>query len=767
MNQFVKYLFFFTWLFLFINGCRIEERDISIIPKPVSQKLLSGEFTLEQKTKIIIANNDFMRYAIYLRNYIENKYGIQTQIGINTPKKNFIRLSLTDSIDNEEGYLLKIRENTVEITASSDAGIFYGIQTFLQMLLPEAKKYKQITVPAIDIKDFPQFRWRGQHLDVGRHFFSVDFIKNLLDVMAMHKLNIFHWHLTEDQGWRIEIQKYPKLIEIGSWRDSTLFEAADQYPPKYKREKYGGHYTQEEIRDIVQYAQERHITVVPEIEMPGHCLAALAAYPQFSCTGGPFSVGTRWGVFDDVFCAGKEKTFEFLENILDEVIQLFPGQYIHIGGDEVPKTRWKNCADCQRKIREEGLKDENELQSYFIKRIENYLHSKGKKVIGWEEIIEGGLPERSVVMSWRGVDGGIKAAKAHHYTIMTPWNPCYFYVYQGKYEEPIAGGGDDSNLLSDVYNFDPVPDTLNETETEFIMGGQGCAWTEYMPNTDIAEYMIFPRLSALAEALWSDKTQKNWDDFLKRMDDQYLRLDYYNINYRIDYPDNYGFINRYPEDKVQVKLNNVIHNSKIRYTTDGNEPDESSPLYKKPITINLESRNPVILKSRTFMPNGRISAVHTGEFVKLDWKDACDPGSVTPGLRYLCFEREIRSVEEINAYPDKTGIVDNVKFPGEKKGCCLAIVYEGFINVPDKAVYDFYLSSSRGKTLLYIDEMNVVDNTAELSRYYQKTGKIALEKGYHRFNLKYLTANHQGQIKLGCNYNGNKIEEIPVAWFYH
>ena len=497
MSQFINRFIVFGLIFPFVIGCSVEEKDISIIPKPVSQKQLSGEFILGQDTKIITESNDFKQSANFLRNYINEKYGIQTEFTEKAPDKNYIRLYLTDTLKSKEGYLLKVRDNVVEVTGATDAGVFYGIQTFLQMLPPMAMQQKQITVQAVDIVDYPQFGWRGQHLDVGRHFFSVDFIKNMLDVMAMHKLNTFHWHLTEDQGWRIEIKKYPKFTQIGAWRDSTLIGSNRQYPAKYKRERYGGYYTQEEIKEIVQYAKERYITVIPEIEMPGHCLAALASYPELSCTGGPFEVATRWGIFKDVYCAGKEQTFEFLENILEEVIQLFPGEYIHIGGDEVPKTRWSNCKDCQRRIRVEGLKDEDELQSYFVQRIENFLNSKGKKLIGWDEIIEGGLPERATVMSWRGMDGGITAAKAHHHTVMTPWSPCYFYLYQGKYLEPAAGN--DYVPLDEVYKFYPIPEELNEKEAEYILGGQGCAWSEYMISAEIAEYMIYPRLSALAE----------------------------------------------------------------------------------------------------------------------------------------------------------------------------------------------------------------------------------------------------------------------------
>ncbi len=765
MKTFVKYLFIIGFMYTLITGCTVKDQKISIIPKPVSQKIVKGNFVLKEGTAIVYDSEELKSTAGYLRNFIEEKYGIATSVSGDGSENRSVRLSLSDTIKNSEGYVLKIRKNGVEIAGADGAGVFYGIQSLLQMMPSSAGRLKQISVSSADIEDYPRFKWRGQHLDVARHFFPVEYVKNFIDVMAMHKLNTLHWHLTEDQGWRIEIKKYPKLTEIGAWRDSTIIGYNAQYPPRYKKERYGGFYTQEEIKEVVEYAKERHITVVPEIEMPGHCLSALAAYPELSCTGGPFSVAAKWGIFEDVFCAGKEAVYEFLIDVIDEVIPLFPDEYFHIGGDEVPKDRWEKCKDCQSKIKEEGLKDEHELQSYFVKRIEKYLHSKGKKLIGWDEILEGGLPERAIVMSWRGMDGGIAAARAHHYTIMTPWTPCYFYVYQGKYREPVAGGN--YTLLSDVYEFDPVPKELNEQEAKYILGGQGCAWSEYMPDEDIAEYMIFPRLSALSEVLWSDKSQKNWDDFLIRMDDHYLRLDYFDINYRVDYPADYAFINRFIEDEVEITLSNVINNSEIRYTTDGSEPVESSPLCTGPLKLNLGDNSPVVLKSVTFMPNGRRSAVHEGVFEKLEWQLSLDAANVESGLNFQYFEKEILSVDEVKGDPDKNGIIENVKFPDNAADNFFALVYEGYIKVPEKAVYDFNLSTSSGKGILMIGNMNVVDNTDELPRYYQRTGKIALEKGFHKFNLTYLTTIHRAGLKLGCTYNDKKVEEIPESWFFH
>jgi hexosaminidase len=370
------------------------------------------------------------------------------------------------------------------------------------------------------------------HLDVCRHFFPVEFVKKMIDMLAVYKMNTFHWHLTDDQGWRIEIKKYPKLTEIGAWRDETMVGHYTENDQKFDGTRYGGFYTQEQIKDVVAYAGKRFITVVPEIEMPGHAVAALSAYPEFSCNGGPFKVYTKWGVSDDVYCAGKEETFKFLEDILEEVVALFPGQYIHIGGDECPKTRWKVCPTCQKRMKDEGLKNELELQSYFVKRIERFVASKGKKLIGWDEILEGGLPERATVMSWRGYEGGLEAARSGHDVVMTPGSHCYFDSYQSKDQtkEPLAIGG--FLPLKKVYSFNPIPAELTPQEAKHILGAQANLWTEYITSEKQAEYMIFPRICAMAEILWSPKIKQDYRQFLTRLDGHLKRLQKDNINYR-------------------------------------------------------------------------------------------------------------------------------------------------------------------------------------------------------------------------------------------
>lgn len=523
--------------------------DYQIIPKPVSLEMSNGRFLVNSNTKVTAASN-LKNEGTYLADMLSLLS--QTTINFETGTSGNIELNLDDTIVNEEGYTVSVNYDKIIISGKTAKGVFYGIQT-LKQLIPVSMETKttDLTIPAVKIKDNPRFVYRGMHLDVGRYLFPVDFIKKYIDIIAMHKMNTFHWHLTEDQGWRIEIKKYPKLTEIGSKRYGTII---GHHPGTSNDEtEYGGFYTQEEVKDIVKYATERHVTIIPEIELPGHASAAIASYPFLSCFPNEPTVvtndmgskagkliqaqGTKkivqetWGVFDDVFCAGNEKTFEFLENVLAEVIPLFPSEYIHIGGDECPKSNWKRCPDCQKRIKDNHLTDEHQLQSYFIQRIEKYLNTKGKKIIGWDEILEGGLAPNASVMSWRGEEGGIEAAKQHHDVIMTPGHSCYFDHYQteNNEKEPIAIGG--KTTVTDVYAYEPSPKELTLEESKYIMGAQGNVWTEYMKTSEYVEYMIFPRMTALSEVVWSPKETKNWDDFKSRLNTMKNRYDAMNLNY--------------------------------------------------------------------------------------------------------------------------------------------------------------------------------------------------------------------------------------------
>ena len=504
-----------------------------LVPAPSYIEFVDTNLEIEEAIRM-----DYNSEDKYLKNMIRLAKSELSDIGYKTTDSNSeqgqTRLSVRvdhNISEAPESYRLNIDPQGIEIIGSDHAGTFYGIQTLLQIL--ETSKIKNVpTVKSVIIKDSPRFKWRGMMLDVARHMFPADFIKRYIDIIAAHKMNVFHWHLTEDQGWRMPIEKYPKLESIAAWRKETLIGHYTDKPRKFDGKPYGGIYTRQEIVDIIGYAKERSVTIVPEIELPGHATAALSAYPELSCTGGPHEAETLWGVHNEVYCAGNEETFVFLENVLKEVSAIFPGPYIHIGGDECPKTRWKECQKCQKRIVDEGLKDEHELQSYFIKRTEKILEKFGKRLIGWDEILEGGLAPNAIVHSWRGMDGGIEAANAGHEVVMSPTTHVYFDYYQSedRDNEPLAIGG--SLPLEKVYDFEPVPDKINPDKRHLILGGQANLWTEYIPTTKKAEYMLLPRMCALSETVWSPRSKKDYNGFIKRLGDHLKRLDRKNLNYR-------------------------------------------------------------------------------------------------------------------------------------------------------------------------------------------------------------------------------------------
>lgn len=510
-----------------------DTATIDIIPAPVSVERREGGFQVSDDIHVVLARPgtaEASRLAGVTGALLRETLGLPL-LKTSGLSQNAVILDLERTTPGlgAEGYRLVVSPDGIRITAASTHGLFYGIQTLRQLLPPPDSAKLDWIIPAVEIVDYPRFKWRGLHLDVGRHFFPPEFIKRYLDLMSLWKLNTFHWHLTEDQGWRIEIRRYPRLTEVGSRRAETVLErnlrpyVGDGIP-------YGGFYTQEEIRDIVAYARERYITVVPEIEMPGHSLAALAAYPDLACTPGPFEVGTTWGVFEDIYCPSEE-TFTFLENVLTEVMELFPSTFIHIGGDEAPKTRWEESALAQRVMRREGLNDEHELQSWFISRIDRFLTAHGRRLVGWDEILQGGLAPGATVMSWRGMDGGIAAAREGHDVVMTPTSHMYFDYYQADPEgEPLANGGEIP--LAKVYGFEPVPEELTNEEARHVLGAQANVWTEYMPTSDQVEYMVYPRALALAEVVWSPEGRRDWDDFLSRLPVSLRILDALGVNYR-------------------------------------------------------------------------------------------------------------------------------------------------------------------------------------------------------------------------------------------
>lgn len=562
---------------LFLFGCAqetVKPIEPAIIPKPLSQKIEQGVFMLDHHVNIF-AIDELSEVSNYLKSYLKETLQLEFSKKESTKK---IIFKIDKSISSEEGYHLKINENQILISSKNSKGAFYGVQSLLQ-LFPAKTDAESIAIQCIEIKDSPRFSYRGMHLDVARHFFSVAFIKKYLNLMAILKMNTFHWHLTEDQGWRIEIKKYPKLQEIAAFRNETLVGHYSDQPHQFDGKKYGGFYTQQEIKDIVKYASERQITIIPEIEMPGHSQAAIAAYPELGCTGNKIEVATKWGVFEDIYCP-KETTFQFLEDVIDEVITLFPGKYIHIGGDEAPKTRWKECAHCQQLIKIEALKDEHGLQSYFITRMEKYINSKGKQIIGWDEILEGGLAPNATVMSWRGTNGAVQAAKEQHHVILTPGSHCYFDHYQSdNVNEPLAIGG--FLPLEKVYRFNPIPEELTKEEANYVLGAQGNVWTEYMSTPEKVEYMAFPRAIALSEVVWSSEENRNYEDFINRLEYFNQRLDIMKVNYANHLYEIKGeLISKNGALSYQLE---TTTDKKIVYSLDGNEPTLE---YKKSIQIH-------------------------------------------------------------------------------------------------------------------------------------------------------------------------------------
>lgn len=594
-------------LFCSVNAAAQTSGAISIIPQPVSVATKAGTFSITKKTVIAARDEDDRKAASLFNDYLKEVYGFKLDID-RQEHKNYIRLNTKKFIQapGKDAYTLNVTKDGVSIDGDTYNGTFYGMQTLIQ-LLPETRPAAMATglkIPFVTIQDYPRFGYRGMHLDVCRHFFPVSFVKRYIDYLALHKMNYFHWHLTDDQGWRIEINKYPKLIETGAWRNGTVI---GRYPGTANDNlRYGGYYTKNDIRSVVQYALDRHITVIPEIEMPGHSSAAIASYPYLSCfpdeptdipshpsekskqqqaAGMPKQVQETWGVFNDVYCAGKDSTFAFLQDVLNEVMPLFPSNYIHVGGDESPKGNWKRCPNCQARIKALGLKDEHELQSYFIQRIEKYVNSKGKKIIGWDEILEGGLAPNATVMSWRGEQGGIDAAKQKHDVIMTPQKPVYFDHTQTKNEDSLVIGG--YNPIEAVYAYEPVPKVLDSVDAKHILGAQANLWTEYIANERKVEYMIFPRMSALSEVLWSPKENRNWDGFAARLQKQFRRYNLWGANYSKAYYDIKAAImpaNNF--DGLSIEITPRDKNGIIKYTTSTGTANIN---YTKPFMVTKDA----------------------------------------------------------------------------------------------------------------------------------------------------------------------------------
>lgn len=726
---------FLLVLSVLFSSLFFTQTRLNLIPYPQKVELKTGNFEISGNT-LFVGDKKSNEYKYFMDNF-KKIYPKNSSENIKKTKPNFISLLLNKDLktDNKRefnsNYIINISNEMMMVIGKNPEGLFQGIQTLLQLI----KTSEDGKIPALEIQDSPKFQWRGMHLDVSRHFFTVEEVKQYIDYLAMYKLNTFHWHLTDDQGWRIEIKKYPKLTQIGSKRKESMIGA--YVDNTFDGKPYGSYfYTQDQIKEVVKYAQERHVTIVPEIEMPGHALAALSAYPDLACTKGPFEPATKWGVFDDVFCP-KDETFTFLENVLDEVIGLFPSQYIHIGGDECPKTRWKECAHCQELIKKNNLKDEHGLQSYFIQRIEKYVNSKGRKIIGWDEILEGGLAPNAAVMSWTGIKGGVEAAKSGHFAVMTPGSYCYFDHYQGDpATEPNAFGG--FTPLDKVYSYNPIPEELNTEQAKYILGVQANLWTEYILDFKQVQYMIFPRLLALSEVGWGTADPKNYKEFEVRIINEFKNLDKMGVNYAKSIYNVSGKVIS-SENGVAYELSTSQNPYGIRYTVDGTDPSANSQTYKNPVQISKS----MTVKSAYF-ENGKLKSAISSQSFTI---------SKTTGKKITLEEQPSENYSFGGAFTLVDGIIGNQKQLGK--------TWLGFQGKDVVATIDF-----GQKTQFSEVYFNTLDNKGSWI-HFAKSAQIFVSENGTDFKLikengkeEILSAN--GKIKVNVGSQNSKYIKVKI-----
>ncbi len=728
-----KIIFAAAFCLLYVSFSFAQTDEINIVPKPQVATATPNlaKFTITRKTKILADTDVGRQTADDLNAILKREYGFT--LGFTTKRKNnTIIIDLTKR-GSGESYSIHVVPDELMINGE-ERGLFYAIQSLRQVI--SSGSDGSISIPSLEIRDLPRFGYRGMHLDVSRHFMPVEFVKKYIDLLAQYKFNYFHWHLTDDQGWRIEIKEYPKLTEIGSKRSETH---VGNYSPVFNGDgiPVEGFYTQQQIRDVVKYARDRYVTVVPEIELPGHASAALAAYPQFGCKADhKYEVKKTWGIFKEVFCPTDE-TFKFLEDVIDETIKLFPDSpYIHIGGDEVLKDHWKESAFVQELKKRENLKDEHEVQSYFVQRIEKFVNSKGKKIIGWDEILEGGLAPNATVMSWRGTKGGIEAAKSKHDVIMTPTDFCYLDYAQGDpATEPLNIGG--WLPLEKVYQFDPVPKGLTADEAKYIIGGQGNIWTEYLKQPENVEYMGFPRMLAIAESVWSRPEDKNYADFTRRLTAQFARLDRQNVSYRIPPPA--GLVNKVLADaeKADLDLSSSLPGARVFYTIDGSTPDEKSMPYTKPLQVDLTEKGRVDVKCVVILANGRKSSVYTATLLRSLWRGPSpDPVEKRPGVAYSLYVPSNEYGQDTPPITGESRSIGLAQFSKQvdQKGSYV-VTFDGYLNVPIDAIYEFQSDYTWDTTIL-IAGQKLIDEAGDANRAV-RSAVIPLRSGWHKVSLRY------------------------------
>lgn len=720
------------------------ETEISVVPKPSEMVITKGSYSFSKSTKIFIDYENQKPAAHYLSDLFKNAAGYS--IAISESKDNATIIFSKDENIKTEAYHLEVTPKKINIKASDAAGYFYAIQTLRQLLPASIEEVnnneKKWFVPSIVIADQPRFSWRGMHMDFSRHFFSIDEVKTFLNYMALYKLNTYHMHLTDDQGWRIEIKKYPLLTEKGAWRvesthDKTCNELAKKDPlfiidPQHYHDrdgekKYGGFFTQEQIKEIITYAAERQIEVIPEIDMPGHLKSAIDNYPYLSCTN-----EAGWGeIFSSPACLGKETTYEFTKNILIEVAELFPSKYIHIGGDEVNIQSWKECPLCQKAIKDNHLKNEHELQSFFNRDIESFLNSKGKKLLGWDEIVEGGLSKDGTMMWWRNWAPTMRDITAKHGNDMVI-TPCFEYYFDAQHEV---------TPFEKVYKYEPVPENFTKEQTKHILGVQANLWSEMIPNFKRLQYMAFPRMLALAETAWTSKENKSSENFQKRMEIQYQRLDALGIRYHIPtvtgLKDKVAFL-----DKVTIELNAPLKNMEIYYTIDGSLPTKTSKKYTAPLEFSQTTT------LTTIAYRGEVASETKSALIEK--QTYLDPVNITPikgALNRWTTVKQYKVVDSVSL--PKNAVFESVKeinLAGKEGIEQLSMVFKGYFYAEEEGLFEFSTKSDDG-SLMYIGDKFVVDNGGNHSAI-EKNGMVALKKGWHPITIYYHEATGGGSLEV-------------------
>ena len=730
-----------------------------VIPYPAHLIPENGDFIVNQKTSIVVQNESFRRDAIALKQLVKEIGGITLQES-KTENSNCIVFKKDNSIASGEGYHLLVTPLKIILSASAPAGLFWGIETIRQLLPVSGSAIKELKIPAVEINDQPAYGWRGMHLDVSRHFFSVDYLKKFIDRMALYKLNRLHLHLTDDQGWRIQIKKYPQLTEKGAWRtfdgnDSACMKLAKENPDfdidsfhiihRDGKTLYGGFYTQNQMRDIIRYAAARHIEIIPELDMPGHMMAAIKIFPWLSCTGQP----GHGELFSVPLCPCKETTFQFAENVYKEIFALFPSKYVHIGGDEVDKTTWENSSECENIMQKENIKNVNELQSYFNRRMEKFFHKNGKQMIAWDDVLEGGVDSNLIIMYWRGwvPKAPIEAANNGNKVIMAPGNPLYFDQFPDK------------SSLYNVYHFDPIPKGLNASASRNIIGIQACVWTERIPSEKRADFMTMPRMTAMAEVAWTDSS-RNYNSYLDRLKKQYHRWDKMQIHYRV--PDLTGFAdNNVFIDSSILNVQKPLQNLIIHYTTDGALPTQQSPILPEHFIVDRSET----IKLAAYTPGGNRGDIYSLKYAKETYAPAL---SVTEklqnGLKCIYYKGSFNDTKNMTSVaPAQTFKVNNIEVPSEVNAPAFGLQYRGYIDVPETGIYSFYLTSDDG-SMLSIDGKTVADNDG-LHSAIERSGEMALEKGLHLFSLDFIEGGGGYTLRLSYGSQNAPPQEIPSSVF--